>query len=112
MPTFLRPFPYFQFLAAFLALFSLSYGIASSEQSKALPEYVTNQYGHPPKIPKGPYPPDIKSAVNVAFVDALDQPKWGSDQSNALREIAESKDPRIVWIISDLMRFASSRELY
>jgi hypothetical protein len=32
---------------------------------------------------------------------------WGRDQEIALREIADSGDPRLVWLISDLMRFVS-----
>ena len=36
---------------------------------------------------------------------------WGRDQSVALGEIVDAKDPRLVWIISDLMRFASGQGL-
>ncbi|MEM9106359.1 MAG: DUF3179 domain-containing (seleno)protein, partial [Pseudomonadota bacterium] len=47
----------------------------------------------------------------TAFVESMERSSWGEDQSKALITIAESKDPRLAWIISDLMRFASSQQL-
>ncbi|WP_226804008.1 DUF3179 domain-containing (seleno)protein [Amylibacter sp. SFDW26] len=76
-----------------------------------LPNYVIEQYGTPPVVPKGPLPKALRSAVKVAFIDSMAQSTWGRDQTLALAEISESKDPRIVWLISDLMRFASSPQL-
>lgn len=104
---------HFRFLlAAILLIFSLIwFSKAQAEDVTPLPDYVIKQYGTPPAIPKGPLPDAMQFAVRVAFIDSMVQSSWGKDQSLALTEIAESKDPRIVWIISDLMRFASSREL-
>ena len=52
---------------------------------------------------------DIVGEVDVAermvFVDSLEQSAWGPDQQVALEEIAASKDPRLAWIVSDMMRF-------
>ncbi|MDE0941523.1 MAG: DUF3179 domain-containing (seleno)protein [Alphaproteobacteria bacterium] len=76
-----------------------------------LPDYVIAQYGKPPAIPEGPLSEALQSAVQVAFVDSMIRSTWGRDQTLALAEIAESKDPRIAWIISDLMRFTAGREL-
>ena len=39
------------------------------------------------------------------------QNAWRSDQTAALNVIADSKDPRLAWIISDMMRFAPRYEL-
>ena len=43
--------------------------------------------------------------MQVAFIDTVTQQSWGESQSVALLEISKSKDPRLVWIIADLMRF-------
>ena len=53
----------------------------------------------------------LQSAVKAAFIDAMANQRWDSDQSAALEQIVEGKDPRIVWLIADLMRFITSRDL-
>jgi hypothetical protein len=80
-------------------------------QQTALPDYVTAQFGEPPTVPAGPLPPALQAAVNMAFVDSMTQKSWGPDQTTALGEIAQSGDPRLAWIISDLMRFTSGRQV-
>ncbi|NRB20219.1 MAG: DUF3179 domain-containing protein [Rhodobacteraceae bacterium] len=76
-----------------------------------LPDYVIEQYGKPPSVPEGLLSDALQSAVQVAFVDSMVQSSWGRDQTLALTKISESKDPRIAWIISDLMRFTSGRKM-
>jgi hypothetical protein len=53
----------------------------------------------------------VREAVETAFIDGLRQSAWGRDQSLALQEVVASGDARLVWIISDLMRFVPSQEL-
>lgn len=97
---------------ALLASFSLFWANASwSQDREALPDYVIKQYGAPPVIPEGDLPEALQAAVKTAFVDSLTQSAWGRDQTIALGEVAASKDPRLVWIISDLMRFTSGSQL-
>lgn len=99
-------------LVALLASFSLIWTNASRSQSReALPDYVIRQYGAPPEIPEGELPEALQAAVKTAFVDSLTQSAWGRDQTIALGDVAASKDPRLVWIISDLMRFTSGSQL-
>ncbi|MDJ0628348.1 MAG: DUF3179 domain-containing (seleno)protein [Rhodobacter sp.] len=86
-------------------------GTLHAQEPAALPDYVIEQFGKPPSVPEGPLSEAVQAAVQVAFVDSVEQSTWGRDQTIALDEIAESKDPRIVWIISDLMRFAGGRQL-
>ena len=43
--------------------------------------------------------------MRTAFVESVTQAAWGRDQSIALDTIARSEDPRLAWIISDMMRF-------
>ena len=85
--------------------------VTRAQEAKPLPDYVVEQYGNPPVIPKGPLSKELQSAVEVAFIDSMAQSGWGTDQTLALTEIAAAKDPRLVWIISDLMRFATGQRL-
>ncbi|MBO6509119.1 MAG: DUF3179 domain-containing protein [Roseibium sp.] len=96
-------------LIVFLAIVSLWTGRSHGETS--LPDYVVEQFGTPPAVPTGPLSADLQSAIQTAFVDSLRQPAWGKDQVVALETIANSKDPRLAWIISDLMRFVTSGQL-
>ena len=75
-------------------------------QTTALPDYVVAEFGSPPLVPDGRLSKDLRRAVEVAFVDSMRQSSWGQDQAIALEEIAASGDPRLVWVIADLMRFA------
>jgi len=100
------------FFVTSLAALSLFWLDALRAQETApLPNYVIEKFGKPPAIPKGALSKELQSAVQVAFVDVITQGTWGKDQTLALVKVAGSKDPRMVWIISDLMRFASGREM-
>ncbi len=97
---------------ASLVTLSLFWSDASqAQEAEPLPDYVTEQFGHPPASPSGPLSEALQSAVQVAFVDSVTESTWGEEQTIALSKIAESEDPRIVWIIADLMRFASGFQL-
>ena len=98
-------------MAALVVLAVLGFDALRAEGTETLPKYVIEEFGEPPIVPKGPLPEALKSAVQVAFVESMAQSAWGRDQTIALEQIAESKDPRIAWIISDLMRFVSGQEL-
>lgn len=99
-------------LVATFAVFLISWFDASRAQTtKPLPDYVIEQYGNPPVMPDGPLSKELQSAVKSTFVDSTSQSTWGTDQDMALREIGKSKDPRLAWLIADLMRFVSGDEL-
>jgi hypothetical protein len=80
-------------------------GLVSAQTSRALPDYVIKEFGLPPAIPDGP----LSSALQRALEDSLLQSNWGSDQAEALAIVLASDDPRLAWLVSDMMRFASSR---
>lgn len=99
-------------IAALIPLLALvGSGLAQAQERSALPDYVIEKFGTPPAIPDGPLSDDLKRAVKMALVDPVTHAGWGQDQSLALAEVAASKDPRLVWIISDLMRFATGPQL-
>lgn len=100
------------YLIAFLFSFNfVLIGPLNAQEAAPLPDYVTEEYGTPPAIPDGPLSRELKTALDVAFIDSMRLSTWGRDQSLALTEISESKDPRLVWLISDLMRFSNGSEL-
>ncbi len=76
-----------------------------------LPDYVTEEFGVPPEVPKGELSQTVQNAVRVAFVESMQNSSWDRDQETALIDIAASNDPRLVWIISDLMRFTSGQRV-
>jgi hypothetical protein len=81
---------------------------AQAQTVPDLPDYVIEEFGAPPAIPEGALPDALQAAVRTAFIDSMTQSTWGRDQEIALAEIAASGDPRLVWIITDLMRFTSA----
>ncbi len=98
----------------FVSLVTLSVfwlGALRAQEAAPLPDYVIEKFGKPPAVPKGPLSKELQSAVKAAFVDSVTSSTWGRDQTIALGEIAASKDPRIAWLISDLMRFAPRRQM-
>lgn len=103
------------YLPLLLVSFSVVTGFTSvttSAQAKATPpNYVIERFGQPPQIPQGDLSNEAKEAIRIAFMSTI-QPVgsvnrliWGAEQSAALRKLVEIGDPRVVWVISDLMRF-------
>ena len=88
-----------------LVVLSFFWCTALNAQTVSLPEYVIAEFGNPPNVPEGPLSSTLQSSVQTAFVSSLAQGTWGRDQTIALNDIAASNDPRLVWLISDLMRF-------
>lgn len=97
--------------AACFALGLLVSAQAGQAQEQLLPDYVIAEFGAPPPVPDGALSDSLRSAVQVAFLDSVEQSAWGRDQVAALLEVASSEDPRLAWIISDMMRFVSGAQL-
>ena len=91
------------------AMAILSPIIATADE---LPDYVIAEFGAPPAVPDGPLPESLAAAVQTVFHDTLENSAWGRDQDIALFEIAESGDPRLAWIIADMMRFTWRLEFH
>ncbi|MEL6639976.1 MAG: DUF3179 domain-containing (seleno)protein [Pseudomonadota bacterium] len=79
-------------------------------QDNTLPDYVLEEFGAPPSVPDGPLSDGLATAIQTAFIDSIVDSRWGDAQEQALVTISASKDPRIAWIITDLLRFISNRE--
>ena len=98
-------------LQGLLLAATLSLPTTLAAQSNDLPDYVIAEFGAPPAIPTGPLSPELQAAVKAAFIDSVAQAAWGEEQTAALQTIAQSGDPRLVWVISDLLRFITNRAL-
>ena len=90
---------------------SHTYAAEKTVSEKPVSDQVMSLFGEPPNVPQGALDDDVQQAVDTVFKDSLANGAWGPDQSQALEIIAESKDPRLAWLISDLMRFITQRNL-
>lgn len=70
-----------------------------------------DSFGKAPVVPDGPLTTELKQAIDSAFGDNLSAGRWGPEQQEALKVMANSKDPRAAWLISDLLRIASGFRL-
>lgn len=104
-------FDYSAFVAALAGLALCAAPTLLEAQTSALPSYVISEYGAPPETPKGTLSSGLQTAVQTAFVSSMEHRSWGEAQGEALAEIAASGDPRLAWLISDLMRFVPDRRL-
>ncbi|MEM9010888.1 MAG: DUF3179 domain-containing (seleno)protein [Pseudomonadota bacterium] len=89
--------------ASLIACLSLG---ATPSAAQDLPDYVVEEYGTPPSIPEGPLSAELEEAMRTAFVDVFEARSWGDAQQAALEQIAAAEDPRVVWVITDMMRFS------
>ncbi len=82
-----------------------------------LPSYIIESFGRPPTLVDGPLSKPLAKAVNIAFAQSVapigseTQIIWGPQQEEALDEVVTSGDPRLVWLISDLMRFVWQKDI-
>lgn len=83
---------------------------ATSLARAALPRGSARDFGTAPAVPDGPLSAKVQAAVEKIFIEGLAS-GWGAEQDKALVDIRESKDPRLAWIVADLMRFAPGRTL-
>lgn len=99
---------------AFLVLLAFTMvGVSAPQaQESNLPDYVVAEFGQPPAVPDGPLPDELAAAVQTALIDPVVQSAWGPDQTIALEKIGDSGDPRLVWLIADLMRFVPEPQLH
>ncbi|SHG40479.1 DUF3179 domain-containing (seleno)protein [Cognatishimia maritima] len=93
--------------AATLAITLAAFPMPSIAQTN----HAIKQFGTPPASPTGAYPDAVETAIQTAFIDSMQDGRWGEEQQTALQVVAASGDPRIAWIISDLLRFVTTPAL-
>lgn len=97
--------------AALAAVLVATSSPARAEEPVGLPDYVIAAFGTPPEVADVPLTDALKAAIQTAFVDSITTSSWGPDQQAALGVVTASGDPRLAWIISDLMRFVTGATL-
>lgn len=88
------------------ALTALALAPAHAAAEAALPAYVIETFGEPPATPDGPLPAEIKAAVASVLEGGLQQTNWNDAHGKALDALVASEDPRLAWVLTDLMRFS------
>ena len=78
---------------------------ATSLARAALPRGSARDFGPSPDVPTGPLSAEVQAAADTVFIDGL-AIGWSAEQDEALEVISNSKDPRLAWIVADLLRFA------
>ncbi len=102
-----------RWIPVILAIFMSAQAAAES----ALPAHVIAEFGKPPVVPTGPLPEELEADIRTAFrgaiadISAVSRSTWGTPQSDALARLIAAKDPRITWLITDLMRFTWQPDL-
>lgn len=110
IPTF--PIPRSSILcAALAAVLVATSSPARAEEPVGLPDYVIAAFGTPPVVEDVPLTDALRAAIQTAFVDSIASSSWGPEQQAALQVVTASGDPRLAWIISDLMRFVTGGTL-
>lgn len=84
---------------------------ASNEHTITIPRGHRRDFGPAPVSPDGPLSAPLNAAIEATFGDNLRSGGWGSEQTGALQIIADSGDPRVAWLIGDLMRIVTDGQL-
>jgi hypothetical protein len=92
-------------------ILALTLSAPDARAEGVLPDYVIAEFGAPPPIPDGPLSDALRRAIRIAFVESVARSTWGAEQTAALAEITASGDPRVAWLVSDMMRFVSNPRL-
>ncbi|AKS44818.1 Protein of unknown function [Octadecabacter temperatus] len=93
------------FFAAAVSAFVMLTGPSAQAQTTDLPDYVIAEFGTPPAIPIGALDADLQSAVNRLVRISLDQNSWDPSDTGDFTTLMASEDPRVVWILTDMLRF-------
>lgn len=96
----------FRHLFALATALCLSSSMLWAQDRAPLPDYVVAEFGTPPKVPNGPLPESVTRAVDDVLALSIGQADWNPTDTAALDAIAQTHDPRLVWILTDMQRFA------
>ena len=105
--------PYLRVISAvFLAAITLAVLIGHrADAQSTVTTYAVEQFGAPPAVPEGPLSEDLQAQIQSALVDTIVEGRWDPSKEDLLIQIGASGDPRVAWVISDVLRFTRSYEL-
>jgi len=108
-----RTFIFISLLALSFVLLTQYYSAQSSPKTgvstatalarDALPRGSVRDFGAAPEVPDGSLSTEIQAALDTVFIEGIET-GWGDEQTKAMGLIRNSKDPRLAWIVTDLMR--------
>jgi hypothetical protein len=84
-----------------------------SPTSPELPDALAGEvleFGQAPAVPSGELTPELIASLDIIFGDKLADGLFLDDELTALSTLQNSGDPRVVWPISDIMRFIRAPE--
>ena len=76
-----------------------------------LPVGQVQDFGPAPDVPTGELSQEIIDNLNTVFGDNIAEFRFEAEQVQALEELGNSGDPRVAWLMSDLLRIAQSQDL-
>ena len=91
-------------LFALVALLASS-GMIFAQDRASLPDYVIEEFGAPPSVPKGPLSGAAKTALESVLNIAVDQSGWNPADTHSFDVLSKTNDPRLVWVLTDMQRF-------
>lgn len=77
-----------------------------AQERAPLPDYVVAEFGTPPTIPTGPLAEPVANALEEVLEFAMNQADWSPSNTSAFDTVAQAQDPRLVWALTDMLRFA------
>ncbi|ABD55495.1 DUF3179 domain-containing protein [Jannaschia sp. CCS1] len=81
-------------------------GAVAQAQDQGLPDYIIEEFGTPPAVPDGPLSEDLYAAISDLVTLGTNQRDWDLADRAAFDAVEAAGDPRVAWIITDMMRFA------
>lgn len=93
-------------LLSFAALLLTLGTTLRAQTAPDLPDYVIAEFGTPPTIPEGPLAEDLQDALQTLVTHTLAQASWDPADTDAFEAVVQSQDPRLGWILTDMMRFS------
>lgn len=90
----------------------ISSNILWAQDRAPLPDYVVAEFGTPPTIPTGPLAGPVTDALEELLALTLNQADWTPSNTVAFDTVAQAQDPRLVWALTDMLRFAWRPEFH
>lgn len=96
---------YRHFFAIVIALF-LAPNTLLAQARAPLSEHVINEFGVPPSIPEGALSETVTKALEEVLAIGFNQADWNPTNTTSLDIVGQTYDPRMVWVLTDMLRFA------
>ncbi|MEM9433042.1 MAG: DUF3179 domain-containing (seleno)protein [Pseudomonadota bacterium] len=77
-----------------------------------VPDHVVTEFGAPPAAPEGPLTPSVAEALEAVLAIAVNQSEWDAENTGSFETVSQSNDPRLVWTLTDMQRFAWRPEFH